>query len=56
MLLCVGDAGLLVVNSKLVGRVNLSHNRNWGNVIVFANFLSGHRGSPSFSNLNDWTP
>ena len=56
MLLCVGDAGLFVVNGKLVGRLDLTHNRNWGNVIVFANFLSGHRGSPSFSNLNVWTP
>ena len=56
VLLCVGDAGLFVVNGELVGRLDLSHNRNWGNVIVFANFLSGHRGSPSFSNLNVWMP
>ena len=56
MLVSVGDAGLFVVNGKLVGRLDLSHNRDWGNVIVMANFLSGHRGSPSFSNLNVWTP
>ena len=56
MLLSVGDAGLFLVNGQLVGRLSLSHNRSQGNVLVIANFESGHRGSPSFSNLTVWTP
>ena len=56
MLLAFGDSGLFFVNGQFVKRLELSHNRSLGNVIVVANFLSGHLGSPSFSNLNVWTP
>ena len=56
MLLAFGDSGLFIVNGQLVGRLDLSDNRSRGNVIVIANLNSGHLGSPSFSNLNVWTP
>ena len=56
MLLAFGDAGLFLVNGKLVAKLSLFHNQGSGNVVVLANFFRGHQGSPNFSNLNVWTP
>ena len=56
MLLAFSQAGFLLINGRLVAKLNLAHNTADGNVLVLANFFAGHRGSPKFSNLNVWTP
>ena len=56
MLLAFGGTGLFLFNGQMVARLDLSHNQDKGGVSVIANFFSGHQGSPSFSNLNVWTP
>ena len=56
MLLAIQDWGLLFINGRLVSRLDLSHNKDYGGVSAMAGIYDGHTGEPSFENFNVWTP
>ena len=56
LLYAISDTGIFFVNGELVGRLDLSHNLDYGNVSAMGGYFSDHTGEPSFSNFNVWTP
>ena len=56
VLFAFGDLGLFLVNGKLVAKLDLSHNLDFGDTGAMADFYIGHQGSPNFQNYTVWTP
>ena len=56
LLIAFDDLGIFFVNGKLVARLDLSHNLDYGSVSVMGGFFNSHTGEPSFENFNVWTP
>ena len=50
------DVGSFIVNGRLVATLDLSHNLEFGESSVMADFYIGHRGSPYFEDYTVWIP
>ncbi len=55
VLLALEDLGIFFVNGKVVARLDLSHNLNYGGISAMGGFFNNHTGEPSFSDFNVWT-
>ena len=56
VLIALFEFGFFFVNEQLVAYLDLSRNQDYGAVSAMGRFFNDHRGSPSFSNFNVWTP
>ena len=56
LVIAIEDSGWLFVNGRMVGKLDLSHNQDFGSVSAMGDFFAGHRSSPSFENFNVWAP
>ncbi len=56
LLLAFGESGWLFVNDRLLAKLDLSHNLDYGSVSVMGDFFGNHNGSPEFEDFNVWAP
>ena len=56
LLIALGDIGYFFVNGKLVARLDLSHNEDYGHVSAVGSIFRDHTGEPEFEDFNVWMP
>ena len=56
LLIAIEDTGWFFVNDELVDKLNLSQNRDQGEISAMGDFFRDHRGSPEFHDFNVWAP
>ena len=56
LLIALEATGLFFLNGELVSRLDLSHNRDQGEVHAIGGFYNDHTGEPSFEGFSVWTP
>ena len=56
LLIALEATGLFFLNGELVSRLDLSHNRDQGEVHAIGGFYNNHTGEPSFEGFSVWTP
>ena len=56
LVIAIEDSGWLFANGQLAGKLNLSHNQEFGTVSAMGDFYLNHNASPSFDNFKVWVP
>ena len=56
LIIAIKGAGWLLVNDRLVAKLDLGHNQISGRISSMGDFFRNHQGSPRFENFNVWAP
>ena len=56
LIIAIEESGWLLVNDRLVAKLDLGHNQTSGGISTMGDFYLSHQGSPSFENFNVWAP
>ena len=56
LIIAIEESGWLLVNDRLVAKLDLGHNQTSGGISAMGDFFRNHLGSPSFEDFNVWAP
>ena len=56
LIIAIEESGWLLVNDRLVAKLDLGHNQTSGGISAMGDFFRNHLGSSSFENFNVWAP
>ena len=56
IIIAIEESGWFYVNDRLIGKLDLGHNLDYGGISAMCDFFLTHNGEPRFESFNVWVP